>query len=89
VSGHDGEFSLILGFDSDDPEFIRGFEAGRLYEQLKSGEEIVQTIHASNTEMAIRICERAERQFTADQLDDHWTALTVLAAQPETSREEQ
>jgi hypothetical protein len=74
---HDADYGLILGFDSDDPEFIRGFEAGRLYEQIRDGEPFTQTIHATNTEMAMRICETAERRFSADQLDDHWTELTV------------
>jgi hypothetical protein len=74
-----GDYGLILGFDSDAPEFCRGFEAGRLYEQMKDGEPFTQMIHASNTEMAMRICETSERSFTATQVDDEWTDLTVLA----------
>jgi len=79
MSAHDGEFSLILGFDTDEPEFIRGFEAGRLYEQIRDADAFTQTIHTSNTEMAMRICETAERSFSASQLDDHWTELHVEA----------
>jgi len=33
-------FGLALPFDTDDTEFVRGFEAGRLWEQLKSGEAV-------------------------------------------------
>lgn len=72
-------FSLTLAFDTDDPEFARGVEAGRLWEQLKTGERICQTIHASNTEMAIRMCESTGRDFYSDNLDERWTDLTVEA----------
>lgn len=73
-------FSLLLAFDTDDPEFARGVEVGRLWEQLKTRERICETIHASNTEMAIRMCEALEREFHAHSLDDRWTDLTVEAA---------
>ncbi len=69
--------TLLLPFDTDDPEFARGFEAGRLYELLKTGEAIEQTIHASNTEMAIRMCEDLGREFSAHNLDEDWTDLRV------------
>lgn len=80
----DGGFELILPFDTDDPEFVRGFEAGKLYEKINSGEDFSQTIHASNTEMAIRICETVEREFSAESLDDTWTELHVgqLSSKP-------
>lgn len=70
-------FDLLLPFDTDDAEFVRGFEAGRLWEQLKSGEPIDQTIHAANAEMAIRMCEAAERQFSAEELDETWIELHI------------
>lgn len=75
----DESFSLALAFDTDDPEFCRGVEAGRLWEQLKSGEPVDQTIHATNSEMAIRMCEALDREFTADVLDDTWIELRVGA----------
>jgi hypothetical protein len=73
----DQNYSLLLPFDTDDPEFARGFEAGKLYELALSGEPFTQTIHASNTEMAMRICEAQEVAFRAEQLDDDWTELSV------------
>lgn len=75
----DGDYGLILGFDTDEPEFVRGFEAGRLYELMRDGAPFEQTIHASNTEMAMRICETHDRAFTAESLDDNWTQLEVAA----------
>lgn len=68
----------ILAFDTDDPEFTRGFEAGRLWEQVKAdAAPFEQTIHASNAEMAMRICEAQERDFRADILDEHWVEIHV------------
>jgi hypothetical protein len=78
----DADYGLILGFDSDDEEFCRGFEAGRLYEQMKDGEPFTQMIHASNTEMAMRICETAERGFKAESVDAEWTDLVVAGREP-------
>jgi hypothetical protein len=72
-------FSLALAFDTDDPEFCRGVEAGRLWEQLKTGERVEQTIHATNSEMAIRMCEALEREFSAEVLDETWVELRVEA----------
>jgi hypothetical protein len=65
-------FGLVLPFDSDDPEFCRGVEAGRLWEQLNAGEPVEQTIHATNAEMAIRMCETLDREFSAAELDETW-----------------
>lgn len=67
-----GGFGLALAFDSDDPEFCRGVEAGRLWEQLKTEETVEQTIHATNAEMAIRMCEALDREFSAEELDETW-----------------
>lgn len=74
---NDESYSLLLAFDTDDPEFARGFEAGRLYELTSTDEPFTQTIHASNTEMAMRICEAREVPFRAEHLDDDWTELSV------------
>lgn len=72
-----GEHSLVLAFDTDDPEFCRGVEVGRLWEQLKTGEPVQQTIHATNAEMAIRMCESLEREFSAETLDNTWIEFSA------------
>jgi len=76
----DNAYSLALAFDTDHPEFARGVEAGRLWEQLKSGEPVEQTIHATNSEMAMRMCEGMGREFSAEVLDETWIELRVEAA---------
>ncbi|HUZ41179.1 MAG TPA: hypothetical protein VMU68_07285 [Acidimicrobiales bacterium] len=63
---------LICPFDSDDPEFVRGFEIGALWERLKSREPVTATIHATNIEMTMRIAEATGIAFRAEDLDDDW-----------------
>ena len=82
MSDADGGFSIALAFDTDDPEFGRGVEAGCLWEQLKTGEPVQQMIHATNAEMAIRMCESLEREFSAEPLDDTWIEFKAEAEDP-------
>lgn len=74
-----GEYSLVLPFDTDNPEFGRGIEIGRLWEQLKTHhDEITVTLHASNTEMAMRVAEATGRTFKGRGFDgrDDWIIVT-------------
>ncbi len=64
--------SLVLAFDTSASDFVRGVEVGRLWEQLKSDEPVVQEIHASNAEMLLRMAEATGRLLRADELDDTW-----------------
>lgn len=68
LDGH----SLVLAFDTSTSDFVRGAEVGRLWEQLKSDEPIVQEVHASNAEMLLRMAEATGRALRADDLDDTW-----------------
>ena len=67
---------LVLPFDTDDPEFIRGFEAGRLWAQLCTGEPVEATLHATNIEMAMRMAEAAGRPFVGSDVADEWVQVT-------------
>lgn len=72
-SGH----ACLLPFDTDDPEFARGFEAGRLWALLRAGDdEVVQCIDASNAEMAMRLAEATERTVVATELGHDWLEAT-------------
>jgi hypothetical protein len=78
----DAGWDLVLSFDTDDSEFVRGFEAGRLWEQMRDVDvdEFNQQIHATNSEMALRMCEKTGRRFAADIADDHcWLNLHIGA----------
>lgn len=71
-------WNLILAFDSDDPEFTRGFEAGRLWERIKADQTTWdEIIHATNAEMVMRMCEAESREFRADQLPDDFVHVWI------------
>ena len=74
-------YELSLEFDTDDPEFARGFEAGLTYEGLQmafftGAARFSRPIHASNAEMAMRIAERFGAEFSAEVLDDNFVQVT-------------
>lgn len=75
-------YELLLPFDTDNPEFIRGVEIGRLWETLKNTpEEFEQTVHLSNAEMVIRIAEAQRRTVQSRELDDTWMRVTFGEAE--------
>lgn len=63
---------LLLPFDVDDPEFVRGFEVGRVWSLLNQTHEREFTVHASNAEMMLRIAEAMEGSVQSVDLDDTW-----------------
>lgn len=72
-----GGWLLVLAYDSDSPEFARGFEAGMVYGQLKPRLEssLEVYVHASNAEMMNRIAEATG--YVIDQLDSDGELLSL------------
>lgn len=66
--------SLALAFDTDSPEFCRGVEVGRLWEQLNGDpdETVEQTLHASNAEMVLRMADATDRPVTSTEVGNDW-----------------
>lgn len=70
-------YDLILAFDSDSPEFVRGFEAGLLYAGAELTKKaaparFTRMIHANNAEMALRIAESLDISVRAEDVNDNW-----------------
>jgi len=65
-----------LRFDTDDPEFARGFEIGVLWERLNSLGSCHMSIHASNAEMVTRMASAARREVSIEALEDDWIHVT-------------
>lgn len=67
-------FNLILPFDTDSEEFVRGFEAGRIWTLMdENPDKLLGLIfHAANAEMIIRMVEvkglSLKAHFTDDQV---------------------
>ncbi len=94
------DYKLVLAFDTNDPEFTRGFECGQVWSAMehmkkacKSLEEINEklghdvyvpsefisirtTVHVSNTEMVMRMCEAEDFVFCAEPFGEDW--MTVI-----------
>lgn len=71
-------YGCVLAFDTSDPEFARGVEIGRLWERLRhDDEEVVELIHCSNAEMALRVAEASGRTVRSEELSDTWLELTL------------
>lgn len=81
-------YTLALPFDTDDPEFVRGFECGTIWramQQVNGFPECVYrhgvdaTVHASNAEMIMRMCEALKFRFTAEPAGEDWLHVTLTS----------
>lgn len=71
------EYTQELAFDTDDPEFVRGFEAARVGAQLHNTDDQVEaTVHNTNAEMMLRLAELTHRHVHCQELDDTWMTVT-------------
>ena len=67
------DYSLILPFDTDNDEFVRGFEAGRIWVLMEENPMKLtgMIFHAVNSEMVMRMLESKgldlKVKFTDDQ----------------------
>jgi hypothetical protein len=60
----------VLRFDTDDPEFARGFEIGVLWERLNSVGSCHMAISASNAEMVMRVAKVTGCSFQGQEIGD-------------------
>lgn len=87
MSDHEHSYALDLAFDSDDPEFCRGFEAADVYRSAQlfaadqiPGPTLTQTVHATNAEMMLRIADRLGLAVRSEEVDDGWLFVTYARA---------
>ena len=79
-------FNMLLPFDTEDEQFARGFEAGRVWDLVGvaiANEELPTdpvTVHGSNAEMLLRIAEAHGVRLEAANLDETWMEVTFHAA---------
>jgi hypothetical protein len=92
ISEHDHDYQRILAFDhhGDTDEFIHGFEAGYVWsvlEELRDDQEWCQTIHSSNAEIIMRMCDKLHIHFVGKEIDDDWIHVHFTATLPTSLRE--
>jgi hypothetical protein len=76
---HEHTWGLTLAFDSDDPEFCRGVDVGRMYELLHAlpAEETLDfTCLGWNAEMILRLAESFGRSVESEETRDDWLNVT-------------
>lgn len=71
------DFGALLLFDTDAPEFARGFEAGILWGRMAHEYHVDQLVHPGNAEMVIRMAEARGWSFIGDEVDDHWVRIQL------------
>jgi hypothetical protein len=77
----------LLPFDTDDPQFARGFEAGRIWALLDADPDraIDELVHGANGEMLLRMSEATGRAVRWEQLGDEWFQVRFDAVEGDRS----
>jgi hypothetical protein len=72
------DFAVLVEFDSEHPEFARGFEVGRLWTLLRERphEVVEEHAHGANAEMLMRLGEATARQVRSEELGEGWLLVT-------------
>ncbi len=71
---------LQLKFDTDNPDWILGFEAGNLWQRLQNGDTFDHhPFHTANIRIIKRMCTVLGCDYTIDRHDGTWLYLTVKA----------
>jgi hypothetical protein len=60
-------YTLVLPFDCDSPEFVRGFEVGTVWTGLAKGIRHF-IVHGTNAEMMLRIAEARHLSVRSESL---------------------
>jgi len=68
----------MLRFDTDDPEFARGFEMGVLWERISSAGSCHMAISAENAEMVMRVAKATGCQFSGYELGDDQISIELF-----------
>lgn len=73
------EAELILTFDTEHPEFCRGFEAGLMWGRIEFGDEdpIPALVTPKNAEMIMRMAEASNCEFTGEWVNEDWMTVQL------------
>lgn len=65
-------FEIVLPFDTDNEDFVRGFEAGRIWTLMEENPDKLTGLifHAVNAEMVMRMLEKKGLPLKAKFTDD-------------------
>lgn len=70
-------YNIGMEFIDETPGYAFGFEAGRLWEQLKNPASFQQHVHAFNSSQIVMMCEHHQREFSLEEMGGGWINLIV------------
>ena len=77
------EYTCLLEFTSDDPNFALGFEAGGMWERLKQfPPRLEETVHAANDEQFHLMARRLGYEVEFQYVENGWAFATFTEARP-------
>lgn len=77
MSHDDQTYGLVLPFDTDNEEFVRGWQLGMLWARMEDAGRAEGLVYTRSAEMVMRIAESKGVPFTATVHDDTWTWVTI------------
>lgn len=66
---------LLIPFETNDPVFVHGFEAGMLFSMIDREEDIDQFIHHENLNLFIKMCNKAQYVWQYEDGDNGWVKV--------------
>lgn len=78
--------SLLVSFPDQTPNFVNGFEAGQLWERMRSGKEaeIEVTTHTENREVIARMADQYGFALEVEESDiDGWDNTILSKKRPQ------
>lgn len=74
----DATYGLVVAFDTDDPEFTRGFEAGLLWAAMEANDESIERmIHGTNAEMVMRMATAKGYRYQGEDVGHDWLHVVL------------
>lgn len=70
-------YGMVLPFDTDDEEFVRGFVLGMMWRSLELQGWAHGLVYPRSAEMVMRMAESKGLSFTAIAHGDDWLEVTI------------
>ena len=80
-------WELVLAFPDQSSSFCYGFEAGQIWERMKAGERIEQTVNDENREMYVRMAQAKGWRAEFERINDDGWEMLILTPPRELARD--
>lgn len=70
------DYTLLMPFKDETPNFVHGFEAGQIWEKMKRNEKFDSYLfHTENKKQIEMMCKRFHYTYRVDKIDETWSSL--------------